>query len=186
MQLVIGHRRPKNLKDLLCSAKVDYHPEAGETSETSRPTVVNTCIEKDCKVCPKIDKSGKITINKNTSRETKKNIVCSSSNVIYCIECKCCGKRYVGETKRTLQKRITEHIKDIEHKRYGKSEVAYHFNKPGHKQDKDMKVYILEFIYEHPDSKRANTLRKTIEWKWIQRLKSIIPHGMNIMENRYG
>ena len=82
--------------------------------------------------------------------------------------------------------RIKEHLADILHKRYDKSEVAYHFNQPGHKGKADVKVYILEFIFDHPLSKRANKLRKTIEWNWIQRLKSIIPLGMNIMESRYG
>ena len=192
MDLVVGHRRPKNLRDLLVRAKVDYHPENDSEGGEEKVPRTNSCVHKPtkkhpvCEVCPKMDKSGKMSINKNCSKETKTNIHCGSSNIVYCIECKCCGKRYVGETQRTLQDRISEHIGDVEHKRYEKSEVAYHFNRPGHKKDKDMKVYILEFIYEHPLSKRANKLRKTIEWKWVQRLKSLVPNGMNIMENRYG
>ena len=104
--------------------------------------------------------------------------------MVYCIECTCCGKRYIGETKRDLH--FTEHLKDIEFKRYGKSEVAYHFNRPGHNRMDDVKVYILEFVYEHPESKHANKLRKTLEWNWIQRLKCVVPQGMNIMEKGFG
>ena len=81
---------------------------------------------------------------------------------------------------------MTEHLKDIEFKRYKKSEVAYHFNQPGHGRMDDVKIYVLEFVYEHPLSKHANKLRKTLEWNWIQRLKSVVPRGMNIMEKGFG
>ena len=188
----MGHRRPKNLKDYLVREKCDYHPNEDGTEEEPLPPRPNRCIHKPtkkhpvCEVCPKMDTSGKIKVNSTTTKETKTNIFCGSSNIVYCLECTCCGKRYIGETQRTLQERISEHIADVEHKRYEKSEVAFHFNKPGHKKDKDMKVYILEFIYEHPLSKRANKLRKSIEWKWVQRLRTLIPLGMNIMENRFG
>ena len=95
-------------------------------------------------------------------------------------------KRYIGETYRSVGERVSEHLKDIEHKRYGKSEVAYHFNQAGCTDIQNIKVYILDFVYEHPESKPANKLRKNIEWNWIQRLRTTIPLGMNIMESRYG
>ena len=49
-----------------------------------------------------------------------------------------------------------------------------------------MKVYILDFIYEHPESKRAQTLRNTIEFNWVHRIGTNAPKGMNILDNRYG
>ena len=185
MRLMTGYRRPKNLRDYLCRAKTDYHPEKdGDTPDPIyRP---NVCTIENCEICPKIDKSGKIAINGHETKNTKYNINCQSSNIVYCIECKCCNKRYIGETKRTLHERIKEHIADIAHRRYEKSEVAYHFNRPGHKRKEDVKVYILEFVYEHPASKIANKIRKNLEWDWVQRLKTIIPLGMNIMEARFG
>ena len=137
-------------------------------------------------ICPLLDRSGKIEISSKLKKETKTNIFCKSSNVVYCIECKCCGKRYVGETYRDIKFRIKEHIGDMDHKRYDKSEVAYHFNRPDHNKHHDMKVYILDFIYEHPESKRGTKLRKSIEFSWIQRLKTLVPMGMNILESRYG
>ena len=55
------------------------------------------------------------------------------------------------------------------------SDVPYHFNSDKHCGIDDMKVYILDFIYEHPDSKRAGSLRSTIEFNWIQTLRTQAP-----------
>ena len=91
-----------------------------------------------------------------------------------------------GYPQRKIHIRIKEHLADIDHRRYEKSEVAYHFNKPGHKRMDDVKVYTLDFVYVHPESKRANQLRKSIEFSWIQHFKTAAPMGMIIMESRYG
>ena len=65
------------------------------------------------------------------------------------------------------------------------TDIAYHFNTLNHSVD-DMKVYILDFIYSHSESKRANTLRLMIKYNWIQRLQSPSPNGMNIVDHKYG
>ena len=66
------------------------------------------------------------------------------------------------------------------------SDVPYHFKSAGHCRTNDMKVYILDFIYEHPDSKKAGSLRNTIEFNWIQTLQTQALYGLNTMDNRYG
>ena len=52
--------------------------------------------------------------------------------------------------------------------------------------DKDMKVYILDYVYEHPESKRALKLRHLIEFNWIYRLGTQAPRGLNTMDSVYG
>ena len=49
-----------------------------------------------------------------------------------------------------------------------------------------MKFYIVDFIYIHPDSKRAGILHNKLEFDWIHRLQTVAPMGMNILDNRYG
>ena len=187
MQLVSGYKRPKNLRDILVRSRTNFNPEDWIKKEEEGPKInTNICKDPTCDICPRLDRTGKIEVTSKLKKETKTNIFCKSSNVVYCIECKCCGKRYVGETYRDIKFRIKEHIGDIDHKRYDKSEVAYHFNRPDHNKHHDMKVYILDFIYEHPESKRGTKLRKSIEFSWIQRLKTLVPMGMNILESRYG
>ena len=80
-------------------------------------------------------------------RQHNKPLDLSTTLLTYC---------YIGETYRAVGERISEHLKDIEFKRYGKSEVAYHFNQPGCTDINNIKVYILEFVYEHPESKELD------------------------------
>ena len=37
-------------------------------------------------------------------------LICFSKNIIYIIECKACGNKYIGETGRCLKDRIFNHI----------------------------------------------------------------------------
>ena len=100
MDLVTGYKRPKNLRDHLVRARCNFDPAdwVKKEGEEKRKVSANICKDPECKVCPVLDKSGKISITNKLNRETKTNICCKSSNLIYCIDCKHCGKRYVGET----------------------------------------------------------------------------------------
>ena len=110
---------------------------------------------------------------------SKTNITCNTSNVVYCIECKKCNKRYVGQTKRKIKDRLRENIYGI--KTDKDIDIAYHFNRNGHKGKEEMRVYILDFTYTHPESKSAKTLRTTIEYNRISRSSTLSPNGMNIV-----
>ena len=60
------------------------------------------------------------------------------------------------------------------------------FNTNGHKGIHNIKVYMLDFIYAHPESKRPKSLRNTIEFGYIHRIGMNAPKGMNVLDNRYG
>ena len=92
--------------------------------------------------------------------------------------------KYIGQTKRRIKDRMREHLYNI-NKKQG-SDVASHFNQPDHKGIEDVEIFVMDYIYKHPKSKRANTLRQYIEFNWIQRLKTQAPMGMNIMDNKFG
>ena len=185
-KVTTSYKRPKKLKEILTRARTDYHENKGRTSPDQNNTNNNICRTKNCKYCTMLDTSGKM-INHvtHTEHSTKHNVTCNSSNLIYCIKCKTCDIQYVGQTKRKIKDRMREHMyhtnKGIYH-----SDVPYHFNSDNHCGTDDMKVYILDFIYEHPDSKRAGSLRNTIEFNWIQTLRTQAPYGLNTMDNRYG
>ena len=182
---MIGYRKPKDIRSYLVKARTDYHPDKEEI-KTGKGTCADTdnkCNKNDCRYCKILDKKGHIE-NGKRNMQCKTNITCNSSNVIYCIECKRCNSRYVGQTKRKIKDRLREHIYGIKNQK--DTDISYHFNRNGHEGKKDMKVYILEFIYTHPESKRTKYLRNTIETNWIQRLGTQSPKGMNILDNRYG
>ena len=57
------------------------------------------------------------TFNSSTtgkSCKVKATVNCKTSNVLYMIECKQCGKQYVGETENVLHIQMNGHRSDIQ------------------------------------------------------------------------
>ena len=81
--------------------------------------------------------------------------------------------QYVGETKRLLKTRLLEHCSDTKHKR--DKPVARHFNQPGHSVD-DIKIVAID----RPGSSTDRYLRLALEAKWIQKLQTTAPRGINV------
>ena len=77
----------------------------------------------------------------------KSSFTCTSSNVIYMIECSYCHKQYIGETGQPVNVRINGHHVDTAKKL--PKEVAQHFNVAGHNFD-DLKLYILQSNFRSP------------------------------------
>ena len=158
----------------------------------------NTCTNKKCRYCPKLNKTGtiKCTIT-GTEYTCKKNISCKSSNLIYAITCNCCSQQYVGQTKRTLANRFQGHFYNttsaVEYQRTVNQDllttgteprdgVSAHFSKTDHRGTQDMSIHVLEFIRLPPNSGKALTLRLKIEKAWIHRLRCVAPTGLNIFD----
>ena len=142
----------------------------------------NKCKRPNCIYCNKLDRSGTIK-SKVTDRKyiTRTNITCRCTNLIYCIECVSCGKHYVGQTKRRLMDRLMEHFRNIRQDR-GTHIVGRHFNTPGHNGLNDLNIFVLDFIRAHPESPQAAKMRDDIEKKWIYRLRSQVPLGLNLFD----
>ena len=183
------YTRPKNLKDHLVRARTIFKEETTPPSlenKTKDKSTPNECKKTNCKYCKILNKQGEIkSKTMEMNHTTKHNTTCNSSNVIYCIECKTCNTQYVGQTKRKIKERIREHLLTIK-KNHGRNDVTTHFNLCDHHGIEDVQVYILVFIYRHPDSLMAGRLRNTIGFNWIHRLKTQSPQGLNTIDNRYG
>ncbi|CAG2190284.1 CFT1 [Mytilus edulis] len=89
-----------------------------------------TCKE-ECEVCDIERNEEKIILGDKTFN-LKKNIHgCQLVNLIYGLHCEKCNHYvYVGETERSLNERIKEHLADIRHDR--DTAVAEHFNQEDH------------------------------------------------------
>ena len=179
-RLVVGYRRPKNLRDLLVRAKIPV--AKSQNLQLPRCMTTNKCKTKNCRYCQILDTSGCI-ISHTTGREysCKKSVTCKSSNLIYCISCISCGKQYVGQTKLRLMDRFGNHFTSIQ-RNDGKNDVCKHFNSEKHSGIADLKLHILDFIYASPNSEFGMCLRDQIEFHWIQRLRTQLPHGINTMD----
>lgn len=181
-RLVAGLRRQTSIKDTLVRSKTDYHPQDPTPQNGAQPRTYNICTTNNCRYCARLDTEGRIT-SKTTGRSymTKKNVSCKSSNIIYCIECKSCGHQYVGQTERKLMMRMCEHFGKITHARLH-TDMGKHFCTPPHKGLDDVRIYILDVIPCHPQSKAAETLRDRLEFKWIHNLRCIAPLGLNLRD----
>ena len=133
-------------------------------------TKITPCLNTLCKLCTII-----ISSDTFSSHITKKSypinhdMNCNSTNVIYLINCKKCGKQYVGETSRKLKDRVNNHRSDIKHKK--NTAIALHFNNIQHSY-KDFSILPIENIID-------NTLRRTQESFWIKELNTKYPFGIN-------
>ena len=166
------------------------------TSFTKIDSNKNLCRNFNCKTCPFLDTSEKITsLVTKQSYPSKINITCHSSNLIYCIYCKVCGQQYVGQTKREISQRLQEHLLNIKHlcglkhnpnyklpRTFVPHSVGLHFSSKEHSGQRDLKIKVLDFINLHPLSQKAKNLRLKIEKKWIHTLRTPAPQGMNMMD----
>ena len=154
----------------------------------------NKCIARtQCNFCPLLNTSGTITCHVTKKQFIcKKNITCRSSNLVYCISCKTCGKQYVGQTKRMILKRFQGHFSKIKNCRTARGEdlnllrqqekdaVGTHFSAEDHNGKKDLIISVLAFITSHPESKNSLDHRLKVEKEWIHRMRCPAPTGLNI------
>ncbi|PIK56435.1 hypothetical protein BSL78_06679 [Apostichopus japonicus] len=171
---IIAYRRPRNLRDLLVRAAVP--------PLTSNPTPIQHGTFKcdrtsRCIVCSHhIVESNSITSHSmQLTHKTKGHITCTTTNVIYLISCRVCGIQYVGETKTTLKKRFYGHRSTVNTMKT-ETPVGEHFNLPNHTIN-DMSLQGIESLGSRPDLVRISRERL-----WMQRLRTIQPHGLNIQE----
>ena len=131
----------------------------------------NAC---NCSVCKySFSPSSVGDSSSNTTFYILHRLHCSDFNIIYLIVCKKCDARYVGQTSRTLRRRIGEHIANIK-SRYASS-VSSHFNFTCSLND-----FSFTALEHCPNNERR--LRK--ESQWIERLKTLVPNGLNESLNK--
>ena len=107
---------------------------------------------------------------------------CCTSNVVYLITCNACSVIDVGETGNQLRTRLNNHRSDIRHN--NDTQVARHFNEAGHSYA-DLRITILESGPFSDDTSLETIYRRNCESKWITRLKTRQPGGLNIREDSF-
>ena len=177
--VVRGFRRPKNLRDILVRARLTT-PDSQGNSKPKKS--INKCKRSNCTYCKFINRSGRITCPFNKrSYISRYNVSCTSNNLVYCLSCKVCQKIYVGQTKRALRARIGEHFTSVRRKKKHMV-VGRHYNSAGHSGIRNITVFVLEFVNSHPDAIYSKKRRESAEQKWIFRLRSSVPLGLNLMD----
>jgi len=160
---LIAYKRDTNLKDLLVKSRM---------KRNNQPLSAGThpCSSPKCKTCPFI--CNEVNITSHVSQfEVRKHFTCRSTNLVYLIHCTRCKLMYIGETGRTLNDRISEHISDIRYNR--DKSVARHFNQSCHSL---LNLRVRGLWLMKTDNVK---LRKETESYFIERLATRSPHGIN-------
>jgi hypothetical protein len=184
-ELIVGSRRNKNLRDMLVRARLPKEQPHHDQTEYCNP-----CKKADCKYCRKLTVQDHC-ISHHTERKysTPHRGSCKSNNLVYLIDCSACGLQYVGETKRRIQDRLSEHLRDTEkYNEYQEVDnpnrrdtpVAKHFSLPNHSTD-NISIQIIEYIKMNKEWESTTQFRRTRELHWIHQLKTLDPWGINRM-----
>ena len=175
---IFGHRRNESLKDILVHAKIPSSTPSDNTVATR--SLNRRCIAKKCRYCPRLDRSGQVTCQQSgNSYSTKTHTTCNSNNLIYCIICKTCAIKYVGQTKNAIKERFKCHFYSIAHPATSDTTIGRHFSAKNHHGIDDVQIFVLEFIRAPNESPASQRIRDEAEKKWIHRLASIAPLGLN-------
>ena len=102
--------------------------------------------------------------------------------MVYLITCNACLVSYVGETGNQLRTRLNNHRSDIRHN--NDTQVARHFNEAGHSHA-DLRITMLESGPFSDDTSLETIYRRNCASKWITRLKTRQPGGLNIREDSF-
>jgi len=163
---LVSYRRERNLRDILVhSADASSSPTDAGSLPCGRPR------RQTCKyINPQMSLQGP-----ESTHNIRDHFTCQSENVVYCISCRLCNCLYIGETRRRLRERFSEHLRSIRNHSRG-FPVAEHFNSASHSLD-DIMVCGLK------QCSRSNVSRKQHEMKLISKLGTLRPNGLNINFN---
>lgn len=136
-----------------------------------------------CKAC-------KIAVNKQEIRDPTgrkiqitHSITCTTQFVVYVIQC-CCGQMYIGSTVCTLKKRILEHIRAIKNKDLNYA-TANHILACQKGDWHCMTFFGLDSVPQHERMGDSTKKLRQLESKYIIRLRTKSPFGMNNDEEYY-
>ncbi|XP_041435406.1 uncharacterized protein LOC121399279 [Xenopus laevis] len=172
-----SYKKGKSIRDTLCAiSRVDN----SNTVFKGTPKVgTYPCM--NCNCCNSIIKGP--CINHPITGEViklKSYATCKTSHVIYALKCPC-GKMYVGKTIRSVSTRIKEHkgnIRNFKNDTYTDTPVARHFDTVKHNVCQ-LKWIVLETVAKPSRGGDHNLILLQREARWIKRLDSAYPKGLN-------
>ena len=166
---MVAFRRPKSIKN---------HVVKNAPKRDTPPKVTEPC-GRNCALCKNIRTSENITNPQNgITIKVNDGGNCKSKQLIYAATCKKCKMVYVGETGCSLAERFGKHRHDMK-SRPDNNELASHFYK-NHDLN-DLEVQILQ-----TGLSKSRAQREQHEDRWICRLQSKSPTGVNEKINHFG
>ena len=171
---IVGFKKGKSLKDFLVRAKV---PPIEKPKGGCAP-----CGGKRCQVCNFMKNTDEFhTITKNKTYFIRSNNIlnCNSKYVVYMIECKTCGKPYVGSTETLFRTRFNNYRSSQRNFEKGKKVLQEsfhsHFTEDCHCGEDDWNVTLIDQANNLEEVRRKESF-------WQHELNTFEPHGLNERE----
>ncbi|XP_069486826.1 uncharacterized protein [Ambystoma mexicanum] len=166
-------KRGKNIRDKL--VKAERVPKEKQLFLATKKLGTFPCL--GCIHCNNTIKGNVVTHPRNGQKiKLRDYSTCLTSGVIYMLKCPC-GKVYVGQTKRPVKSRLSEHKSNIRcNNQY--SPVARHFNMQKH-TIAQLKYQVLEVVKRPTRGGDYQSLLLQREAYWIDKLSSLQPWGLN-------
>jgi hypothetical protein len=178
------YKRGTTIGNLLISSKFKPFLDAQDlenidilTSLANEPNIpfvfrVTQCNSDRCKCCEHIVPTSTFhNSNKTVNHDILSDFNCASSNLLYVISCMKCCNLYVGQTRRTLRERLTNHRSNIHLKTH--TSISIHFNLPTHSISDLIITPILDI------SSLTDPDRIKMEYKYMSLLGTFYPKGLN-------
>ena len=184
---VIAYRRNKNLRDFIGSNTIENNTKVIKRISSNGRKIgkCQPCFGRAGNLCCQQIKT--TSTFKSDITEKVYNIFhdvnCKSTNLIYLMECTLCErKQYVGKCEWSFNRRINSHRNDVW--RVEGPPCDKHFQQENHDFNKHAKFTVIEKIEKPPlDKKELRKLLELKEDKWMTRLQTVMPNGLNISLN---
>ena len=133
---------------------------------------MSKCNRQNCTACPFIQEGKNIKINQ-TKWTFNKKFNCHTYNLVYAIVCRKaeCKEVYIGETKRLLKSRLSEH-KGYVTNHDTSTATGRHFNSSGHTLA-DLSITVIEQV------RKNDTLYRTQREEYHIRRFNTLYKGLN-------
>ena len=141
-------------------------------NSTTQNNLINKCQHKKCLCCNFISNMSYLPIFQSCPLPISQPLSCNSNNIIYLIHCTKCRKNYIGQTKRPLKDRLTNHRSNIKTKKL--TPISIHFNLPQHTLN-NLKIMP---IHQFPNTYSTTNILK-LEKFYINTYKTYYPWGIN-------
>ena len=166
---LLSFRRPRNLRNELVRAKLKDHGEI--ISNVSGP-----CNRPRCELCHIVPKCNFVTSKASGQKFGLQcgESNCASMNVVYVLWCTICGLQYVGQTN-NLRLRLNNHKSCARNVGVVKDSVFRLYEHYRANPEHSFNCTVLQTIHSYD-----STCLKRLESKWIHRLRTFYPLGLNM------
>ena len=168
-----------NIVNILHAANLEYSDVSNQPPD-SRDTVT-LCHNSKCPLHNRLINSSQVRskISRRTYN-THGQVTCDTPYIVYLIQCRRCGKQYVGQTQKSLKARYAKHLRNIKDK-HSNGVLQDHFRKNvcGDVDNITMQLLHRVIPQDHQTQAQIEETLKRIETLWMDRLMCVFPQGLN-------